>query len=156
MTKKRLRVLKVLVSVGLALPFLAVPLAAQSNSVLDILLSERQATFGNSVYLVLAAANSISQDADVEAAVKFVNDKGWLKEQKTAEDLITFGQYSYVLMKAFGVPGGIFYHLFPGPRYAAREVVYRKWSPVDVGPNDSISGSQVIYILRTFLDSRGH
>ncbi len=155
MTKKHLRILQVLVSVGLALPFYALPVAAQSNSVIDTLLAEKQASFGNSVYLILSAANAIPQDADVASAVKYANDQGWLKTKMSASDPVTFGQLSYVLMKAFKVSGGIFYRLFPGPRYAAREVVYRKWSPVDLGPNDSLSGSQALYILRTYLDSRG-
>jgi len=155
MTKKQLRVLKVLVSVCLTLPFFALPAAAQSNSVIDTLLAEKAATFGKSVYLVLSAADAIPQDADVAVALKFVNDKGWLGTPKSAGDPVTFGQFSYVLMKAFNISGGVFYHLFPGPRYAAREVVYRRWVADPLGPNDRLSGSQALYILRTYLDARG-
>jgi len=144
-----------LVSVGLILLLSSAPLFAQSNSVIDSVLSQKQASFEDSVYLILAAGNLIPSSGSVKDALETLKQKAWLDIPDRPDAPITFGQFAFLLMKTFNVPGGVLYNLFPGPRYAGREVDYRGWTPANLSPYEGLSGRDALYILRSFLDSRG-
>jgi hypothetical protein len=45
------------------------------------------------------------------------------------------------------------YRLFPGPRYAAREFVYRRWSPERRGPADRMTGQFLVRVTGNFLEN---
>ncbi len=147
---------KILFCVGLALSFVAGAASAQSNSVIDQMLSQRAATVGDSAYIVLTAANVVAPDADVAQALSTAIDKGWLKKSAKADAPITFGQFSYLIMKSFNLRGGLLYTVFPGPRYAAREMFYRGYAPSRLSPYEKVSGTLALYVLRTMLDARGN
>ena len=145
-------------AIGITLAWFLIPTAAlhaQSNAVIDSILNQRTATYGDSVYMILSAAKIIPTSASVTAAMNALYARAWISPPPRADQPITFGDFSYILMKSFDVSGGIMYAIFPGPRYAARQVVYRRWSPGDLSPYQHISGMQALYVLRTFLSSRG-
>ncbi len=147
--------LRVLLCAGIAMLLLPVAAFSQSNSTIDELLAQKKALFGDSVYMVLAAANIIPANATPVEAMNALYQKDWISPPPKADAPISFGDFSYILMKSFDIPGGLMYHLFPGPRYAGREVVYRQWAPKNLSPYEGLSGMQALYILRTYLDSRG-
>jgi hypothetical protein len=136
--------------------FLAVaPLGAQSNQVMDQLLDQPQARFADVVYLTLAAAKIIPDTATPEEAVQSLRQQGWKVSVFPADSPITLGDYSYLLMKAFKVKGGIFYSLFPSPRYACRELGYLKVIPADARPLRSVPGEEAVRILGNMLAFKG-
>ncbi len=127
------------------------PLCAQSNQVLDQLLDEPQALFGDVVYMTLAAAKIVPDTATPAEAVQSLQQQGWNVEALPRDAPISLGSYSYLLMKAFKLSGGIFYSLFPGPRYACRELGWLKVIPADARPLRSISGEEAVRILGRML-----
>lgn len=155
MTAKSMKFQLLLVSMGLAFLLLSVPLFAQSNSVIDSVLSQKQASFEDSVYLILTAGNLLPSSGSVQDALDILKQKGWLTIPAKPDAPITFGQYAFLLMKTFNIPGGVLYSLFPGPRYAGREVDYKGWTPSNLSPYEGLSGRDALYILRSYLDSRG-
>lgn len=124
---------------------------AQSNSVIDDMLGQEKADYSLAVYLVLSAAEIIPESASPEEALSALSDKGWGLAPAEAGQPISLGQYSYLLMKAFGVPGGVMYRLFPGPRYATREAAHRGFVTDRPTPYRSVSGEEAIRILGSVL-----
>jgi len=124
---------------------------AQSNDVLDGVLEQKEADFSATVYLVLSAAGIIPETATPEDAVKALEEKGWGIPVSQTPAPISLGQYSYLLMKAFDIPGGLMYRLFPGPRYATREVSYLGFVTDRVTPYRMVSGEEVLRVLGTVL-----
>ncbi|HUX51520.1 MAG TPA: hypothetical protein VMW73_12025 [Spirochaetia bacterium] len=155
MTAKSMKFQLLLVSMGLAFLLLSVPLFAQPNSVIDSVLSQKQASFEDSVYLILTAGNLLPSSGSVQDALDILKQKGWLTIPAKPDAPITFGQYAFLLMRTFNIPGGVLYSLFPGPRYAGREVDYKGWTPSNLSPYEGLSGRDALYILRSYLDSRG-
>ena len=125
--------------------------SAQSNQLLDRLLAEPQATFGDVVYLTLAAAKLVPDTATPEEAIQSLQQQGWKVKLYSSEAPISLGDYSFLLMKAFKLSGGIFYSLFPGPRYACRELGFLKVIPSDARPLRNVSGEEVVRILGNVL-----
>lgn len=125
---------------------------AQSNNVIDLILGQDNATAASAAYVTLAAAGSIDDMTSPEEAFGLAARNGWLSEETESDDPITFGAFSHLLMQSFGKGGGLMYLIFPGPRYAAREVVYRGWSAEDKGPNEPISGEFMLRVTGNFLE----
>jgi len=136
-------------------PAYAVSVGAQSNTVVDALLAEKSATFGEAAYMVMAAITAVPDTASVEDAVAALKARQWGIGVPDTSSPITLGQYSYLLMRAFKIGGGIMYGLFPGPRYAARELAFRKLISGDASPYRTLSGAEVVQILGNVMSYEG-
>lgn len=130
-------------------------LFAQSNERVDELLAQDAAQVGHTAYLIYTASGAIDDSADLSAAVSAAIDSGAIPVGTSPEDPVDFGAFSYMLMEAFNVPGGIMYRIVPGRRYASREVVYQEWSRTRRAPGDLLDGDSVVRILSVFLNEQG-
>jgi len=130
-------------------------LSAQSNQVMDQLLQEPQATFGDVVYLTMAAVKIVPETATPEQAIQALQQQNWKVKILSLDAPVSLGDYSYLLMKAFKVKGGIFYSLFPGPRYACRELGFLNVIPSDPRPLRSVSGEEAVRILGNMMSLPG-
>jgi hypothetical protein len=129
-------------------------LSAQSNAFIDKLINEKEATYGESVFMALAAAGLVKPDGSVADAMAYLNSTTWGYAKKAGEP-VTLGDLCYVLMRAFNMSGGFMYALFPGPRYATREFQFlelvRRW-PV---PSRRLAGEEVLQIIGTTMSYNG-
>lgn len=130
-------------------------LFAQSNDLVDELLAQDTAHVGHTAYLVYTASGVIDPSVDVSDAVATAIDSGTLPVGTAADAPVDFGAFSYMLMDAFDIPGGIMYRIVPGRRYAAREVVYQEWSRTRRAPGELLDGDSVVRILSVFLNEQG-
>ncbi|MGA2615213.1 MAG: hypothetical protein ABSG38_17395 [Spirochaetia bacterium] len=137
------------------LPAWAASVEAQSNAVVDSLLSEKAATFGEAVYMVMAAITAVPDTASPADAITALQAQKWEVKVQDASSPVTLGQYSYLLMRAFKMRGGLMYSLFPGPRYAARELAFRKLISGDSSPYRTLSGEEVVQILGSVMSYEG-
>jgi hypothetical protein len=144
---------KVIVSL-LALFLAVLPLEAQSNTVIDALLAADSAAFGDAVYLVLSAARIIPEKAAPDDAVWTLQAKDWRVAGRSAKAPITIGEYAFLLMKAFDIRGGILYRLFPGPRYACRELAFLGLLEGSTATRRRLAGGEAVRILSRFLEQR--
>lgn len=135
-------------SVLLALP-------AQSNQLIDRMLEDEGADVADVAYMVLLSAEAIEESATPDEALNYAKEQGWLSAKVGATDPITFGRFSYLFMQAHGEAGGIMYSLIPGPRYAAREVVFQGWSVTQRSPGEIISGETALRVLGNYLAATG-
>lgn len=141
-------ILSILFIFGLSLS--VVP--AQSNRVIDQLLEQEKASFASALYMVQTAAGELEEELSPQTAAEGFDFRGWNLPPISANTPITLGQYSQLLMHAFEIPGGLMYKIFPGPRYAARETHYRDFVRGSALPGRSLSGSEVLFILREVLE----
>jgi len=132
-------------------PLWAAPLWAQSNAVMDSLLSQKQASFGDAVYMVMSAVKLVPDSASPDDAIKSLKGAAWGIKILGAGSPITLGEYAFLLMRAFKMHGGIMYGLFPGPRYAARELAYDRLIYGDASPYRTLSGREVVELLGSVM-----
>jgi hypothetical protein len=129
-----------------------VALMAQSNVLLDELLAEERTSFGKASYLVLLSAGLIQEDATLEQSLTVLKGQDWGLEKKEVYDPVTLGEYSHLIMKALNISGGLMYGLFPGPRYASRELFYLGIAKGKRNPYRYISGEEAVRMLGRALD----
>jgi hypothetical protein len=128
---------------------------AQSNQLLDRLLEEPRASFGAAACLVLAASGALDPEAGEQQALAALRDKGWKLRAAEAGEPIRLGEFCFLLMKAFDEKGGLMYRLFPGPRYAVRELAYRGLVRGKAHGGRFPSGQEVVQLLSSYLDQKG-
>ena len=148
----KLKCLCILLSGFLFLP--AFQLYSQSNEVIDALLEQKEASIGSAAYIVLSAAGLLSDDTGIEDAFLALKEQKWIKikEEKTPNSPVKLGEFSFILMKAFDIKGGILYSIFPGTRYAAKELACLGFIDGDKSPYRYVSGEEVLQMLGSILD----
>jgi hypothetical protein len=143
---KRFHLLAVLLLAG------AANLVAQSNQTIDRLLDEKPATFGDAASVILSAVGFVPENATGEEATVAVAEKKLLTKTPPPTELATLGQVCYLIMETQGIKGGLFYTLFPGPRYATRELASLGFLKGYTHPNRVVSGEEVMWILGAVLE----
>ena len=139
-----------------AMAAIAVPLlTAQSNEVLDTVLGEATISYANAAYLVGTASGRFDETVAPADAVPQLEQAGFGLPGRAAGDPITLGDYSYMLTRAFKIPGGIMYRILPGPRYATRELAYLGIISGPAKPSMSLSGERALRILERMLNTKG-
>jgi hypothetical protein len=123
------------------------PLAADGIGVIERLQSAEQVAYRDGGYAVLAAAGILPPEAPLEAALEPKSRKalGW--SERPAEDALTVAEFSYLVMQGFDIPGGLMYRLFPGPRYAVRELRFRRILTERVDAGEPIRGVQALRVI---------
>ncbi len=127
---------------------------AQSNDVLDRILGEEQLTYGNAAYLLLVATDRAEEEVSPQQAATMAEQEGFAVQGLGSADRLTLGQYSFMLMRAFQLPGGIMYRILPGPRYAAREMEYAGVIQGPAIPGMALSGNEAVRMLERVLHQR--
>jgi hypothetical protein len=142
------------------LPFLVCALLpigafAQSNEFVDGLLARNAVTVGQVSYLVLVASDNLGEDADEARAFEAMQGLGWAPRGAAIGDEVSLADYSYILMRAFGMKGGIMYSLLPGPRYAYRELVSFQVIQGRSDPASRVDGGTAVRMLGRVFDVMG-
>ena len=127
---------------------------AQSNDVLDRILAEEQLTYGSAAYLLLLATGKAPEETPPEQAVRLAEREGIALEGVGPAEGLSIGQYSFMLMRAFQLPGGIMYRIIPGPRYAAREMEYAGVIQGMAIPGMAVSGNEAVRMLERVLHQK--
>ena len=126
-------------------------LVAQSNEVIDQLLAREIADFGSSVYMVLGAGELIEESATIREAFSKFQALGWRLQSKAIDDPLTIGELSYLIMRSLDLSGGLMYTIYPSPRYAFRELVYKNVISKQTAPRTVVSGEEVLRYLGAVL-----
>ena len=143
---------KLILLLALMLPGAVLHVSAQSNEVLDILLEEETTSFGQAAYLVLSASARIPDDTSPAEAAAEMAGQGWKVPTRAEEEPLTLGEYSFLLMQAFELKGGVMYRILPGPRYAGRELAYLQFIKGNTSPYRTFSGEEAIGILGRLME----
>jgi outer membrane protein OmpA-like peptidoglycan-associated protein len=131
------------------------PLHAQTAERLDAILDTAEVTCAMAAFVVLPAAGLIDGNSAPDAAFAEARARDYLPRNAAADTPIRLGELSFLIMQAFGMKSGFMYALFPGPRYAYRELVYRKLIQGRNDPALAVSGERLLRIIGRVLDYRG-
>jgi hypothetical protein len=142
-------------SVATVLAVSAICAGAQSNTAIDRLLAEDKATVADAAYLILTASKIVTESAAPEKVMAALSERKLLQGTRSAADPISLGEVSFLIMQTLGIRGGVLYAVFPGPRYAARELAYLRIIPGNTHPSRTVSGQEVMHILGGALEMKG-
>jgi outer membrane protein OmpA-like peptidoglycan-associated protein len=137
------------------LVWLATGVYAQTASDMETVLGSGAVSFAQVCRFVLPAAEAVSEEGAGEAFARAV-ERGWLPGNAAADGAVRLGELSFLIMKAFNLKGSFLYALFPGPRYAYRELVYRRFVPAVSDPSARVSGALFFRILANVLGEVGN
>jgi hypothetical protein len=131
---------------------LSAQIQAQSNQILDEVLQAEATSYGDAAYLVLVAAGIVPEETGPEEALRQPVVSSWKIEEKTSGDPVSLGEYSFMLMKTFELKGGLLYRIFPGPRYASRELAYRRIILGSKDPRRHVPGEEALRLLAQVIE----
>jgi hypothetical protein len=137
--------------------FPALGLSAQTAEELDVVLETRALSAARAARFVLGAAELLpeylyGQEAE-EAAWAMAVEKGWASGGPG--DTLRLKDAAFLVMNAFGIKGGIMYSIFRNPRYAYREMVYKKLIQGRGDPDFTVSGERLLHIIGKTLRYSG-
>jgi hypothetical protein len=137
--------------------FLSVPLCAQDARDLDLLLETQAVSGAQAARFVLGAAgllpSGLSGAAAEEAAWEAARERGWVKGSPGGTPRLK--ETAFLVMRAFGLKGGLMYSLFPGPRYAYRELLHRRLIQGRADQGFTVSGERLLQIIGRVLQYSG-
>ena len=140
---------KLVIIVGLLVLF-PVFLSAQTAAELETMLETTVVNCAQAARFVMYSENPAFEGDAFEQAVA----NGWLKKS-AANDPVTLGKLSFLIMKAFGMKGGMMYAVFPGPRYAYRSMVSDNYIQGIADPAMQVDGNRFLLILGRVLSAKG-
>jgi hypothetical protein len=122
-------------------------LCAQTAAELDLLLEAREISFAQASRFVLVTAGVADDGTEAGDAYALARERGWLPKRAKPDAPVKLGELCALIMKAFGMKGSFLYALFPGPRYAFRELDYLRLIPGRRDPGVRVSGERFLQIL---------
>jgi hypothetical protein len=128
---------------------------AQTAEEMDILLNSPQLNYALAARFVLTAAGVVDDGEKEVDAFREALSRNWIPQTVRPSDAITLSRLSLLIMRSFNLRGGLFYRLFHSPRYAYREMVYKKCIQGRTAPGQTLSGEQFILILGRTLTISG-
>jgi hypothetical protein len=134
----------------------AVPafLPAQTAAALEAILETPVVSCYQAVRFVCASAPGATDGSTGADAFSQAVSRGWLKNA-AADDPITLGRLSFLMMKAFNLKGGMMYAIFPGPRYAYRTMLSRSFIQSPADPAMKVSGERFLIMLGNVISAAG-
>jgi hypothetical protein len=135
--------------------FLGDFLHGQTAAEMDALFDSPAITWAQACRFVLPAARALEARAGSAAAFAQALERGWLPEGAAADRPASLGGLSFLISNAFSIQDSVLYALFPGPRYAYRQLDYLGLIPGLRDPAMKVSGERLVQILGRVLDYRG-
>lgn len=130
-------------------------LAAQSNDFIDSVIDSPALSAEQAAYLILVASDNLGDDSDAARAWELLEQLGWVPPGVKADSRLVYSEFCHMLMKAFGIKGGIMYQLFPGPRYAYRDLRHLVVVQGSTDPMMPVSGTGAMKMIGRIFDVKG-
>jgi len=155
--KKRIPAVLIFTFSFLICVFLPALAFAQTAAELDTMLDTETVTVSEASRFALGSVGLLPpelSDAETRAAAyEAALSRGWVWGRP--EDSISLQETAFLIMNAFGIKGGIMYSLLHNPRYAYREMIYRRLIQGRIYSSMKISGQQFLQILGMTLNYTG-
>lgn len=118
------------------------------DSRIDQVLASPAVTAGQVAWLVGRAVGLVEEAEPPEEAYRKAVSAGWVAPGESPDGPITLAGFSQVLVRALAIPTGVVYSVFPGPRYAFRELLFRRIVPPGASPGGPVSGQDALSFLQ--------
>jgi len=129
---------------------LAAPAFAQTATEIEKLLETEALSYEQAAWLVLEAAD-LSGSFEADGAFNFAAQQGWLPKKAKPQDKARLDGVSLLVMRSFGIKGGLFYSLTKNPHYAYREMVYQDIIQSRSDPKMHVSGDLLLFLVNRVL-----
>ncbi|MDR0623983.1 MAG: hypothetical protein LBG10_06080 [Treponema sp.] len=128
-------------------------LHGQTAAAMDELLDSRAVTWAQACRFVLPASGLAEENAGT--AFVAAREQGWLPKGAAAESPVKLGELSFLIVQSFSLKKSFLCALFPGPRYAYRQLDNLGLLPGLRDPGLPVSGERLLHILGRVLSYRG-
>jgi len=128
-------------------------LAAGAAAELDALLASPAVTYAQASRFVLDAAGETF--ADPALAFDFARERNWLSGNAEPDAPARLDGVSLLLMRSFGLGGGILFTLTGSPHFAYREMEHMGFIEGRVSPRQTVSGDLLLYLTGRVLAHMG-
>ncbi len=126
---------------------------AQSADVITEILNSEHATIGQAAYICAVEQNLVQDYSTYDDAVDALISAGFLKENDSSSDLLTYGKTAYLFAKEWSVQGGVMYSLTNGSqRYAFKQLVADGVIPAETDPASLMSGTDFLSLYSVCLE----
>jgi hypothetical protein len=122
---------------------------------MDELLDSREITWAQACRFVLPAAGALEENTGTGAAFAAALERGWLPKRAAPDRPVRLGELSFLILQSFSLKKSLLCTLFPGPRYAYRQLDYLGLIPGLRDPALPVSGERLLLILGRVLSYRG-
>jgi hypothetical protein len=128
-------------------------LYAQTAAEIEKLLETKAVSYARAAWLVLEAADMSGsfENSAPEGAFNFAAQQGWLPKKAAPQDKASLEGISLLIMRSFGIKGGLFYSLAKNPHYAYREMVYKDIIQGRSNPQMPVSGELLLFLVNRVL-----
>jgi outer membrane protein OmpA-like peptidoglycan-associated protein len=133
---------------------LTLPAFSQTAAEMDQLLDTEHITYTQAAWFTLASVPG-TPPSDQAAAFALAREQGWVPKNAGPGCPVKLRNLSLMLMKAFNLEGGLMYRIFPGPRYAFREMTRYGFIEGRAYPGLTVSGERFLQILGNLLSHTG-
>jgi len=126
--------------------------AADQMEVIATMQTAEEVTYREGGFAVLVASGTLPRTAAPDAALNpgLRSQLGW--DSRAVDGPLTVAEFSYLVMKAFDIPGGLMYRLAPSPRYAVRELRFRRILLDRLDATDNIAGVEALRVIGNAIE----
>jgi len=127
------------------------PAAAQGAAAeIEALLASDAVTYAQAARFVLDAADAATFDDPAEA-FGYAMERGWLPGNASQDAPARLDGVALLLMRSFGLPGGIMFTLTGSAHFAYREMEHMRFIHGRVSPRQRVSGEALLYLTGRVL-----
>jgi hypothetical protein len=112
---------------------------------METLLSTNAVTYAAAARFLLEASDTMAT-SDPDEAFRYAAERNWLPKNSSANDPARLDGVSLLLMRSFGIDGGIMYTLTKNAHYAYRELAYKNVIQGNTDPAMNVSGERLLFI----------
>jgi outer membrane protein OmpA-like peptidoglycan-associated protein len=120
---------------------------------IETLLSTKAVTYAAAARFLLEASETIIT-YDPDEAFRYAVARNWLPKKAAPDTLARLDGVSLLLMRSFGIKGGIMYSIIKNPHYAYRELAYKHIILGRAEPAMNVSGERLLFITLRILNLR--
>jgi len=129
-------------------------LSAQTADEIETLLNTGAVTYAQAARFLLEASDTMAA-SDMEEAFDYAAQQGWLPKKVSANDTARLDGISLLMMRSFGIKGGVLYSITKSPHYAYRELMYRETIQGRADPGMNVSGERLLFFTSRILSQLG-
>ena len=124
--------------------------ALSTAAEIESLLASDVITYAQASRFVLDAAE-VRAFTDPEEAFRFAMEQNWLPRNVVPDGAVRLDSLSLLLLRSFGLRGGILFSLTGSPHFAYREMEYRGFLHGRISPGQRVCGDTLLYLTGRLL-----
>ncbi len=127
-----------------------VPAFSQSAAAISDILGKETASYMDFSYMI---ASQLGLECTPFEAYAWCERFGTFPLEDKANSPITVKNASHFFMVNYGLSGGLMWSATHSPRYAWKELKYRKFWPSGTDPDNELSGAEMIQAVSRFFEN---